>query len=123
MGKVTRKLALDKVVDKIAALGVPGLVLMVAMAASGWAGGAAIVTALAILGGPLGMLGGIAVLIVLALISKALTTYGFEKLFVATIRRLYEQGMTKSEIRAKIDSYPISREIKLKVLDALEKLG
>ncbi|MFC1604405.1 hypothetical protein ACFL5F_05185 [Planctomycetota bacterium] len=70
---------LDKVVTKIVALGVPGLVLLVAMAASGWAGGAAIVTALAILGGPLGMLGGIFVLGVLVLISNALAKYGFRK--------------------------------------------
>lgn len=114
---------MDKIVDKIAALGVPALVLIVAMAASGWAGAAAITTALAVLGGPLGMLGGIALLVILALISKALATWGFEKVFVATTKRLYQQGMTEEDIRAKIQSYPISRGMKLKVLDALEKLG
>ncbi|MFM6039787.1 MAG: hypothetical protein ACKPBB_18935 [Sphaerospermopsis kisseleviana] len=49
---------MDKIVDKIAALGVPGLVLVVAMAFTGWAGAAAITTGLAVLGGPFGMLGG-----------------------------------------------------------------
>lgn len=53
---------MDRLVSKIAALGVPGLVLLVAMSATGYAGAAALTTALAALGGPLGMLGGIAVL-------------------------------------------------------------
>jgi hypothetical protein len=70
---------LDKVVEKIVALGVPGLVLLVVMAASGWAGGAAIVTALSMLGGPAGMLGGLLCLGVMVLISHALAKYGFEK--------------------------------------------
>lgn len=38
---------MDKIVSKIAALGVPGLVLTVAIGATGLAGGAAITTALA----------------------------------------------------------------------------
>ena len=113
---------LDKVVSKIVALGVPGLVLLVAMAASGWAGGAAIVTALAILGGPAGMIGGIALLCVLALISNALAKYGFERIFQASVRRFREKGMSKEEILRKVESYPVSRDIKLKLRDALERL-
>lgn len=113
----------DKVVDKIAAMGVPGLVLLVAMAATGWVGAAAVTTALAALGGPLGMLGGIAVLGVLGLISKGLTEYGFEKIFIATVDRLREEGTSKEDIKAKIEEYPISRELKLKILDHLEKLS
>jgi hypothetical protein len=35
---------MDQLVDKIAALGVPGLVLLVAMAVTGWAGAAALTT-------------------------------------------------------------------------------
>jgi hypothetical protein len=113
---------MDKVVSKIAALGIPGLVLLVAMAASGWAGGAAIVTALAVLGGPVGMLGGIAALTVLALISNALAKWGFERLFLATIRRLRANGTTVDEIRRKIEGYPISRDLKLKIQWHLDKL-
>lgn len=113
---------MDKIVDKIAALGVPGLVLLVAMSATGWVGAAAITTALAALGGPFGMLGGIGVLIVLALISKGLAQHGFEKMFVATVDRLHAQGTTKDEIRRKVDSYPISKDLKLKILDHLGRL-
>lgn len=43
---------------------------------------------LATLGGPLGMLGGFALLIILALISNALAKYGFEKVVEATVARL-----------------------------------
>lgn len=113
---------MDKIVDKIVALGVPGLVLLVAMAATGWVGAAATTTALAALGGPLGMLGGIAVLILLALISKGLATYGFEKIFVATVRKLHEKDVPKQEIGKKIQSYPISKGLKLKINHYLEML-
>ena len=113
---------MDKIVDKIAALGVPGLVLLVAMAVVGWTGAAAITAALAALGGPLGMLGGIAVLIVLALISKGLATYGFEALFKATVKKLHARGVTNAEIRRKVDGYPISKDLKLKILDYLDSL-
>jgi len=114
---------LDKVVSKIVALGVPGLVLLVAMAASGWVGGAAIVTALAMLGGPLGMLGGIALLCVLALISNALAKYGFERIFEASVKRFHGKGMSNEEILRKVDRYPISKSIKLKLKNSLEQMG
>jgi hypothetical protein len=114
---------LDNVVSTIVALGVPGLVLLVAMAASGWVGGAAIVTALAMLGGPLGMLGGIALLCVLALISNALAKYGFERIFEASVKKFREKGMSNEEILHKVESYPVSKAIKLKLKDSLEKVG
>jgi len=111
---------LDSVVSKIVALGVPGLVLLVAMAATGWAGGAAIVTALAILGGPLGMLGGIALLGVMVLISHALAKYGFRKIFEACVRRFEAQGMSKEEILRRIARYPISKDLKLRISQLLQ---
>ncbi|MCS7031793.1 MAG: hypothetical protein NZL92_09730 [Gloeomargarita sp. SKYG116] len=113
---------MDKIVEVIAALGVPGLVLLVAMAFTGWAGAAAITTALAVLGGPLGMLGGIGVLGLLGLITKGLTDYGFERLFQSTVAALRKQGKSKEEIARKINSYPISHELKLKVKDFLRQL-
>ncbi|AKT38401.1 hypothetical protein [Chondromyces crocatus] len=68
------------------------------------------------------MLGGIALLGVLALISKAIADYGFEKLFIGTVDRLREKGTSLDEIRRKIQGYPISRELKLKILDHLNGL-
>lgn len=108
----------DKIVEAIAGLGVPGLVLCCALALTGFAGAAALTTALASLGGPLGMLGGIGVLLFLVLISKALSKWGIEKIAEAVKRRLIEKGETKESILEKIESYrPISKELKLKIKD------
>ncbi|GAB4340351.1 MAG: hypothetical protein Fur0042_00990 [Cyanophyceae cyanobacterium] len=113
---------MDQIVDKIAALGIPGLVLVVAMAATGWAGAAAITTALALLGGPFGMLGGIALLGVLGLISQGLANYGFEEIFKAVVGELRKQGKSKNDIEQEIVSYPISRELKLKIKEHLQSM-
>ena len=111
---------MDKIVNKIVCLGVPGLVLLVAMAVSGWAGAAAITTALAMLGGPFGMLGGIAVLGILSIISQGIAEYGFETLLEATISELQARGKTNAQIEKEINSYPISRELKLKIKEYLK---
>lgn len=112
---------MEKVVSKIVALGIPGLILLVAIATSGVAGGAAIVAALAFLGGPFGMLGGIALLGLLVLISNAISEYGFEAIFKAVIRNMKEKGMTKEGILKKIESYPISKKLKLTLKDYLSQ--
>ena len=113
---------MDQIVDKIAALGVPGLVLVVAMAFTGWAGAAALTTALAALGGPFGILGGLFVLGVLGLISQGIAEHGFETIFKATVDELKHQGKSKYDIAREIESYPISTDLKLKIKDHLQKL-
>jgi hypothetical protein len=80
------KTPLDKIVARLVALGIPGLVLVSIVYFVGPAGGATIITALALLGGPLGMMGGIAVLVLSVLVSKVLAEYGFEKVFVAVLK-------------------------------------
>lgn len=114
---------MDKIVDKIAALGVPGLVLLVAMAVSGWVGAAAITSALAMLGGPFGMLGGIAVLGILGLISQGIAEYGFEQIFRAVIDELLKKGKSRADIGREVMSYPISKELKIKIIDYLRELN
>lgn len=110
---------MDQIVDKIAALGVPGLVLVVTMAVTGWSGAAALTTALALLGGPLGMLGGITLLGILGLISKGLSDYGMEAIFKAVIDELRKKGKSRDDIEREVESYPISRDLKLKIKDYL----
>ncbi len=113
-------MSLDWIVEKIVAFGVPGLVLLVAVAISGYAGGAAIVSALATLGGPLGMLGGIALLLLLVLISDGLAKYGFEKIFKGVVQGLRDKkGLSQKEILDKIESYPITKNLKLTLKDLL----
>jgi hypothetical protein len=110
---------MDKIIDKIVALGIPGLVLFIAISVSGAAGAAGIVSALAFLGGPFGMLGGIVALGIITLFSKALAEYGFEAIFTEVIRRFEAQGKSKDEIINTINSYPISRELKEKIINKI----
>ena len=116
------KLPFDKIVGTIAGLGVPGLVLLIAMSVAGWAGAAALTAALAALGGPLGMMGGIAMLGVLALISYGISQYGFEKIVVAVIKKLREKGKSKGEVLSQMEGYPMSRGMKLKIIDTVNRV-
>jgi len=94
---------LDKVAAKVAGFGVPGLVLVAAMALTGWAGAAALTTALAALGGPLGMLGGVALLGIMLMVFHALTEYGFERVFSSVVDELHKKGMSTRDILVKIE--------------------
>lgn len=111
---------MDKIVSKIVALGVPGLVLLLVIGATGYAGAAAITTALCAIG-PFGMIGGIATLGLIGLISQAISEYGFEKIFVQVVKELVKKGETKESILTKINSYKISKYLKLKLKEELEE--
>jgi hypothetical protein len=114
---------LQKTANALVGLGVPGLFLVAVMATTGFAGAAAITTALAALGGPAGMLGGIATLIALGLASKALAEYGFPKVAHAVVSGLIKRGESKERIRQKLDSVPrwvISGAARAAVIDALK---
>ena len=113
---------MDKIVSKIAALGVPGLIFMVALSATGLTGGAAITAALAALG-PGGMIGGIATLGIIGLISEAITEYGFDTIFSAVVNELYKGGETIESLLKKIDKYPVSKSLKSKLKEKLRSLN
>ncbi len=112
---------MDKVVEKLVALGVPGLLVVVIIATSGLAGGAAIVAALAVLGGPFGMLGGLVALGVLGLVADAVAKYGVESVFKNVVAGLRAKGMTRAQIRAQLDGYPITADLKRRVLAEFDK--
>ena len=111
---------MDKIVSKIVALGVPGLVLLLAIGATGYVGAEAITAALCAIG-PFGMIGGIATLGLIGLISQAISEYGFEKIFVQVVKELVKKGETKESILLKINSYKISKSLKLKLKEILEE--
>lgn len=113
---------MDKIVSKIAALGVPGLVLMIAISATGLAGGAAITAALAALG-PGGMIGGIATLGAIGVISEAIAEYGFDAIFSAVVQELYKRGETKGSLLSKIEKYPVSNNLKRKLKENVNKIN
>ena len=114
-------LSLGKIAEVIAGFGVPGLVLFMLIAASPWSGAAAITSSLAVLGGPFGMLGGIATMGVLSFISRAIAKFGIEKLFPALLIKLREDGRTSEDIREEVNAYPISDELKQKIEEFIEE--
>ncbi|NEP06929.1 MULTISPECIES: hypothetical protein [Okeania] len=83
---------MDEAVRKIAGVGLPGVILLIAMATTGFTGAAAITAALAMLG-PGGMIGGIVFLGVIGLASDALTKYGLE----ALLKGVYLQRKSDGE--------------------------
>jgi hypothetical protein len=121
MQDLMSKVPLNKVIPKLAGLGVPALVLIVAIAMSGFAGAAALTVALAALGGPLGMLGGIAVLGLLVVLSNALAEYGFEAVFNGVISELVKKGKTKEHILAEIEKYPIGEDLKQRLRKEVDR--
>ena len=112
---------MDKVVEKIVSIGVPGIMLMVAISMTGLYGAAAITAALALLG-PGGMIGGVVTLLVAGAIASAISEYGFDALFRAVIKKMYRNGETKESIRAKIKKGPWSKKLKTKAISELEYL-
>lgn len=106
---------MNEVVKFIAGLGVPGFVLFMAMGLVGWSGAAAITAALAALGGPLGMLGGIALLGVLAYFSQAIAQYGFERIYREMVIELKRQGKSKRQVISEINGYLITASLKAKL--------
>ena len=113
---------MEKIVSKIAALGVPGLVLLIAISATGLTGAAAITSALAALG-PFGMLGGIATLGVIGLASQGIVEFGFDSIFTAVVKELYKKGESKELILEKIKRYPVSKALKRKLREELDKIS
>ena len=114
---------MDKVAEKIVSIGVPGIMLMVAISMTGLYGAAAITAALALLG-PGGMIGGVVTLLVAGAIASAISEYGFDALFLfrAVIKKMYRNGETKESIRAKIKKGPWSKKLKTKAISELEYL-
>ena len=112
---------MEKIISKVAALGIPGLIVVVAMAATGLSGAAALTAALAALG-PGGMIGGIVLLGVAGLVAQGLTEFGFDAIFTGVVKELYKKGETKESILSKIDEYPVSKSLKRKLKEELEKM-
>ncbi len=113
---------MDQLVRKLVGFGVPGLVMVIIVGTLGCAGGAAIVAALAILGGPFGMWGGILALGLIALITDGIAKFGLEKILKAVYEGLLEKGESKESIINKIKKIPITKDLKLKLLDSLKEL-
>lgn len=110
---------LDEIAAKIAGIGVPALILVMAIGATGYVGAAAVTTALAALG-PGGMVGGVITLLASGTILSAVTKYGIDSVFNAVVKELLKKGETKQAIINKIQKYPISKSQKLKMKEMVE---
>ena len=71
---------------------------------------------------PGGMIGGIITLGAIGLISEALSEFGFSAVFSGVVKQLYKQGETKSSIQEKVKKYPISKSLKRKLNEELDRL-
>jgi hypothetical protein len=105
---------MDEVVRKVAALGLPGVLLVITLGTTGFVGGAALTTALAALGGPFGMLGGIALLGIAGLVADALAKVGVDG-FLTEVYRQRRQNETHQLLLREIDGLLISDDLKIKL--------
>ena len=111
---------MDKVVSSVAALAIPGVAFQMAKSATGHAGAAGTTTALKALG-PGGMAGGLATLGVVGLVSKEAVEFAFGAIYAAVVKELARRGESVDSMKERIDGYPVSRSLKLKLRESLEK--
>jgi hypothetical protein len=114
-GKV---LSVDEIGRKLASLGAPAIAFAIAPSVAGGmglTGGAVITTALAMLGGPVGMIGGLITLGLLTAIADTVGKYGIEAVLLATFKARREQGLVTEQLFVEIDGLWISDELKYKL--------
>lgn len=112
---------MDEAVKKIAALGLPGVILLVAMATTGLTGAAAITAALAMLG-PGGMIGGIMFLGVIGIAGEWLSKVGLEAFLKAVYQERWSNGQSIEKLCKEISNLPISKELKSNLKEFLQKI-
>ncbi|MEI2579465.1 hypothetical protein [Scytonema sp. PRP1] len=108
---------MDEIVKKLAGLGLPGILLVVLTVTSGGSS-AAVAAALTALGGPFGIVGGIALLGLITVVGDAVAGYGLE----AILKGIYTERSKTESVRfllKEIQDLPISEELKLKLKNHL----
>jgi len=116
---------IDQMLDKVAGLGVAGIVFAVVMATSGATGVYAITTALSILGGPFGgMVAGITMLGIIAMISTLLAKFGIDKLVIMLVQRMVKKGMSKEKLISDLSRKPwtilLSKALRTQITDKIK---
>ncbi|MBG1264986.1 hypothetical protein [Nostoc sp. WHI] len=108
---------MDEIVKKLAGLGLPGVILVILTVASGGSS-AAVAAALTALGGPFGIVGGIAILGLITVVGDTVAGYGIE----AVLKAVYKERSKTESVRfllKEIKDLPISEELKLKLKNEL----
>ncbi|MBD1998461.1 hypothetical protein H6G00_17800 [Leptolyngbya sp. FACHB-541] len=109
---------MDEFVRKAAGIGLPAIILLVAMATTGLTGAAAITAALAMLG-PGGMFLGVVLLGIVGLAADMLAKYGLEALLIAIYRERIRKGEARSRLCGEIGGLPISGDLRRTLRDAI----
>lgn len=106
---------MDEFVERLAGIGIPAVVFLTVMSMTGFAGAAAITSALSLLG-PGGMVGGVITLVVIGAGSSIIAKYGYSAIITATCKKIMQRdNLTKEQMCEKIDHYLITRGLKEKV--------
>ncbi|MGX4724490.1 hypothetical protein [Streptococcus oralis] len=114
---------MDELVRKIAAFGFPAVILMIAMSATGLAGGAALTTALAALGlGAFGMVGGLVLLGTIGLLADKITEFGIENITKLVLKE-HLKTTSKEELVELVKKSLITKSMKLKIIDYIENFN
>jgi len=114
---------MDELVNRLAGLGVAGLVLVGLVATSSYAGAVAITTTLAFLGGPFGMMGGVVMLTLIASISSMIAKVGVEKLAKAVIKKLKDKGKSEDCLIEEINNFPmITQSLKAQLREYVRQI-
>lgn len=111
---------MDEAVRKLAALGLPGVILLITISSTGLAGAAAITAALAVLG-PAGMLGGILFLGVVGIAGDFVSKVGLEAALKAVYLERMRQGSSIDQILGEIDQLLVSSDMKRFLKEAVRK--
>ena len=117
MGK---DLKLERLVTETAALGVSGLILVMAVSSTGLVGAVAAAAGLAMLV-PGGMIGGMAAMGLALLISNGIAEYGLEAILEAVIKELLSEGHSKQSIKNEISKCWIATGMKHRLYVAVDR--
>ncbi|AVH65355.1 MULTISPECIES: hypothetical protein [unclassified Nostoc] len=108
---------MNEIVKKLAGLGLPGVILVILAVTSGGSS-AAVAATLTALGGPFGIVGGIALLGLITVAGDAVAGYGIE----AILKAIYEERSKTESVTFllnEIKDLPITEELKLKLKNEL----
>ena len=112
---------MEKILSYLAMAGIPFSAFQIARKASGYAGASSYTTGLSTFGGPYGMNGGVMSLLLMSIASGQLTEQAVSTIFTMVIKELCDEGESQEELFAKIDKYPVSKGLKLKLKETVRQ--
>jgi len=112
---------MDELCEKLASLGIPSLVFLGAMSATGLSGAAAITAALAALG-PGGMVGGVITLLLMCGSLSVISRYGYTAVMIGVSKKIMaKNNLTKEEMQHKVEKMPVTRALKERIKSEINK--